>query len=99
MGLKDCQIQLDNPWGTYYSGQTVNGNVRLTIDSSKTIRGMCINLVHDSLFFVVIFKNVDITCANTRDNFSMTMLPSLHAFNGTAAFCLFRIGNGTIRYL
>lgn len=45
MGLKDCQIQLDNPWSTYYSGQTVNGNVHLTLDSPKTIRGMCDNYV------------------------------------------------------
>lgn len=42
MGLKDCRIELDNQWSTYYSGQTVNGNVRLTLDSPKTIRGMCI---------------------------------------------------------
>lgn len=39
MGLKGCEITLDNPWNTYYAGQTVNGQVRLTVDSPKKIRG------------------------------------------------------------
>lgn len=60
MGLKDCQIQLDNPWNTYYSGQTVNGNVHLTLDSPKTIRGMCacssVSVAKTTfLFFCIVF--------------------------------------------
>jgi hypothetical protein len=39
MGLKECQITLDNPWNTYYAGQTVQGKVDLTFDSPKKIRG------------------------------------------------------------
>lgn len=39
MGLKGCQITLDNPWNTYYAGQTVNGKVVFTFDSPKKIRG------------------------------------------------------------
>lgn len=42
MGLKDCQIELDNPWNTYYAGQTVNGKVTFTFDSPKKIRGIVI---------------------------------------------------------
>lgn len=40
MGLQDCQIVLDNPWNTYYAGQTLNGQVKLTLNSAKTIRGV-----------------------------------------------------------
>lgn len=39
MGLKDCQIILDNPWNTYYAGQTVNGKVEFTFDKPKKVRG------------------------------------------------------------
>lgn len=39
MGLKGCEIQLDNPWNTYYAGQTINGQVKLTFDSAKKVRG------------------------------------------------------------
>lgn len=39
MGLKGCEIVLDNPWNTYYAGQTVNGQVNFTFDSPKKIRG------------------------------------------------------------
>lgn len=39
MGLKDCEILLDNQWNTYFAGQTINGQVRLTLDSPKTVRG------------------------------------------------------------
>lgn len=39
MGLKGCQITLDNPWNTYYAGQTVNGKVVFTFDTPKKIRG------------------------------------------------------------
>lgn len=41
MGLKECEIELDNQWNTYYAGQTINGRVKFTFDSPKTIRGMC----------------------------------------------------------
>ncbi|XP_055375137.1 arrestin domain-containing protein 17 [Condylostylus longicornis] len=40
MGIKGCQIQLDNPWNTYYAGQTVNGQVLLTFDKPKKVRGI-----------------------------------------------------------
>lgn len=39
MGLKDCQITLDNPWNSYYPGQTINGTVEYTFDAPKKIRG------------------------------------------------------------
>lgn len=39
MGLKGCEVQLDNPWNTYYAGQTINGQVKLTFDSAKKVRG------------------------------------------------------------
>lgn len=39
MGLQDCQIILDNSWNTYYAGQTVNGQVKLQLNSTKSIRG------------------------------------------------------------
>jgi len=41
MGLKGCEVQLDNPWNTYYAGQTVNGQVKFTFDSPKKVRGKC----------------------------------------------------------
>lgn len=40
MGLKECQIILDNQWNTYYAGQTVNGRVEYVFDSPKKVRGM-----------------------------------------------------------
>lgn len=48
MGLQDCQIILDNPWNTYYAGQTVNGQVKLTLNSPKKIRGKIIFHVQKS---------------------------------------------------
>lgn len=39
MGLKGCEVQLDNPWNTYYAGQTLNGQVKFTFDSPKKVRG------------------------------------------------------------
>lgn len=39
MGLKECQIVLDNPWNTYYAGQILNGHVDFTFDKPKKIRG------------------------------------------------------------
>lgn len=39
MGLKGCEVRLDNPWNTYYAGQTVNGEVALTFDKPKKVRG------------------------------------------------------------
>ncbi|XP_026466766.1 arrestin domain-containing protein 17-like [Ctenocephalides felis] len=40
MGLKECQILLDNPWNTYYAGQTINGRVEITFDTPKKVRGI-----------------------------------------------------------
>lgn len=42
MGLKECEIIFDNPYNTYYVGQTVNGRVEITLDSPKKIRGILI---------------------------------------------------------
>lgn len=39
MGIKGCEVQLDNPWNTYYAGQTLNGQVKITFDSPKKVRG------------------------------------------------------------
>lgn len=39
MGLKNCEIKLDNPWNTYYAGQTINGQVVFTFDAPKKVRG------------------------------------------------------------
>lgn len=41
MGLQDCGIILENPWNTYYAGETVKGKVQLFLTSPKVIRGMC----------------------------------------------------------
>lgn len=40
MGLLSCNIILDNPYGTYYAGQTVSGRVEFSFDSMKKVRGM-----------------------------------------------------------
>ncbi|XP_037038639.1 arrestin domain-containing protein 17 [Bradysia coprophila] len=48
MGLKGCQITLDNPWNTYYAGQTVNGKVVFTFDSTKKIRGIIIKFLSEA---------------------------------------------------
>ncbi|GJQ68172.1 hypothetical protein Trydic_g10736 [Trypoxylus dichotomus] len=40
MGLKECEILFDNPYNTYYVGQTVNGEVKITLDSPKKLRGI-----------------------------------------------------------
>lgn len=45
MGLKGCEITLDNPWSTYYAGQTVNGKVNFTFDSPKKIRGKLVEIL------------------------------------------------------
>lgn len=42
MGLKDCVISLDNPWNTYYPGQTINGSADFTFDAPKKVRGIFI---------------------------------------------------------
>lgn len=39
MGLKDFRIVFDNPWNTYYPGQTLTGRVIIQVDSPKKIRG------------------------------------------------------------
>lgn len=44
MGLKDCQIIFDNPYNTYYAGQTVNGRIELNFDSPKKVRGIVVCL-------------------------------------------------------
>lgn len=41
MGLKECLISLENPWNTYYAGQTINGQATFTFDSPKKVRGKC----------------------------------------------------------
>lgn len=48
MGLKGCEIQLDNPWNTYYAGQTINGQVNLTFDSPKKVRGIIIRFLGEA---------------------------------------------------
>ncbi|KAF5292961.1 hypothetical protein FQR65_LT11078 [Abscondita terminalis] len=42
MGLKSCEILLDNNWGAYYVGQTVTGRVEFDLDSPKKVRGVSI---------------------------------------------------------
>uniref|UniRef100_A0A1Q3FC19 Putative arrestin domain protein n=1 Tax=Culex tarsalis TaxID=7177 RepID=A0A1Q3FC19_CULTA len=48
MGLKDCEIELDNPYNTYYAGQTVNGKVTFTFDSPKKVRGIVIKFTGEA---------------------------------------------------
>uniref|UniRef100_A0A1B0GIA7 Putative signal transduction n=1 Tax=Lutzomyia longipalpis TaxID=7200 RepID=A0A1B0GIA7_LUTLO len=48
MGLKGCQIVLDNPWNTYYAGQTINGKVEFTFDSPKKVRGILIRFLGEA---------------------------------------------------
>ncbi|XP_050070040.1 arrestin domain-containing protein 3-like [Anopheles maculipalpis] len=48
MGLKECTIELDNPYNTYYAGQTVNGRVTFTFDSAKKIRGIVIKFAGEA---------------------------------------------------
>ena len=38
MGLQDIQIKLDNPWGTYYAGSNVSGQLVLKLDSPKMVK-------------------------------------------------------------
>lgn len=35
----NIRIQFDNPYATYYAGQTVTGRVHLSVDKPKKIRG------------------------------------------------------------
>ncbi|KAK0090830.1 hypothetical protein PV326_004003 [Microctonus aethiopoides] len=44
MGLKDFRIVFDNPWNTYYPGQTLTGRVIIQVDSPKKIRGINVKL-------------------------------------------------------
>ena len=44
MGLKDFRIVFDNPWSTYYPGQTVTGNIIVVLDSTKKIRGISVKI-------------------------------------------------------
>ncbi|XP_044729870.1 arrestin domain-containing protein 17-like [Chrysoperla carnea] len=44
MGLRNCEIMFDNPYNTYYSGQTIKGVVNVSFDSTKKIRGISIKL-------------------------------------------------------
>ncbi|KAB0801520.1 hypothetical protein PPYR_05874 [Photinus pyralis] len=48
MGLKSCEIILENNWGTYYVGQTVTGRVEFDLDSPKKVRGVSILFKGDS---------------------------------------------------
>ncbi|EDV91347.1 arrestin domain-containing protein 17 [Drosophila grimshawi] len=48
MGLKGCEVLLDNPWNTYYAGQTVNGQVNFTFDSTKKVRGIIIRFLGEA---------------------------------------------------
>lgn len=48
MGLKGCEVQLDNPWNTYYAGQTINGQVKFTFDSPKKVRGIIIRFLGEA---------------------------------------------------
>ncbi|XP_037948386.1 arrestin domain-containing protein 17 [Teleopsis dalmanni] len=48
MGIKGCEIQLDNPWNTYYAGQTVNGQVKITFDAPKKVRGIIIRFLGEA---------------------------------------------------
>ncbi|XP_023159769.2 arrestin domain-containing protein 17 isoform X2 [Drosophila hydei] len=48
MGIKGCEVQLDNPWNTYYAGQTVNGQVKITFDSPKKVRGIIIRFLGEA---------------------------------------------------
>lgn len=68
MGLKEFEIQLDNPWNTYYAGQTVNGNVRFTFDSPKTIRGMYLIFHFFFFLFTVIYLECLYVPLNTISN-------------------------------
>lgn len=36
----NCVIKLDNSTNTYYAGQTINGQVKIHLDSAKTFRGI-----------------------------------------------------------
>ncbi|XP_076653337.1 arrestin domain-containing protein 17 isoform X1 [Halictus rubicundus] len=44
MGLKDFRIIFDNPWNTYYPGQTVSGNIVVVLDSTKKVRGISVKV-------------------------------------------------------
>ncbi|XP_012282075.1 arrestin domain-containing protein 17 [Orussus abietinus] len=45
MGLKDFKIVFDNPWNTYYGGQTVTGRIVVVLDSPKRIRNIHVKIV------------------------------------------------------
>lgn len=48
LGLKDCKIILNNPSNIYYPGQIVKGQVTITLDSPKTIRGIIIRFIGEA---------------------------------------------------
>ncbi|KAG5679842.1 hypothetical protein PVAND_009379 [Polypedilum vanderplanki] len=48
MGLKECEIKLDSPINTYYSGQTINGTVTYQFDSPKKVRGIKIRFLGEA---------------------------------------------------
>lgn len=48
LGLKDCEIILTNPSNIYYPGQIVKGQVKLTLDAPKTIRGIIIRFIGEA---------------------------------------------------
>lgn len=48
LGLNDSEIILNNPSNIYYPGQIVTGQVRITLDSPKTIRGIIIRFIGEA---------------------------------------------------
>lgn len=54
MGLKECQIVLDNPWNTYYAGQILNGHVDFTFDKPKKIRGKYNSIGYNEIIIITI---------------------------------------------
>ncbi|CAD6242599.1 GSCOCG00009532001-RA-CDS [Cotesia congregata] len=44
MGLNDFRIVFDNPWSTYYPGQTVTGRVIVVLDAVKKVRGITVKV-------------------------------------------------------
>lgn len=56
MGLKGAEIFFDNPYHTYYAGQTISGRVEILLDSPKKIKGKKKKLVTLTYVYFIIFK-------------------------------------------